>query len=83
MFQAIGTTVRSVTGLETWPQPTTEMFSQFLGSDVRDLDGPAVVLDLNVIRRNCDLMLETTDTLQVSWRAHVKTHSKLEYSIVR
>jgi len=85
MLQALrraSTTASSVTGLEAWPQPTAESFSQFLGADARDLDGPAVILDLNVVRRNCALMLETTDTLKVGWRAHVKTHSKLPHLVI-
>lgn len=58
-----------------WPQPTIESLkAQYIGTDVRDLDGPAVILDLAVLRRNCDLMLKTTDALKVDWRAHVKTH---------
>lgn len=80
MLRRASTTSPSVSGLQSWPQPTKEAFDQFLGSDVRALDGPAVILDLNVLRRNCALMLETTDALQVSWRAHVKTHSKPEDS---
>jgi len=79
MLQALrraSTTTSSGTGMEAWPSASAKTFSQFLGTDVRHLDGPAVILDLNVIRRNCALMLETCDTLKVGWRAHVKTHSK-------
>lgn len=83
MLQALrrsSTTGGSVTSLEQWPQPASELFSQSIGSDIRDLDGPAVILDLAVLKRNCALMLDTTDALHVDWRAHVKTHSKLESS---
>jgi len=60
---------------ESWPQPDRErLCTQYVGTDIKDLDGPAAILDLAVIKRNCEFMLKTVETLQVGWRAHVKTH---------
>jgi hypothetical protein len=87
MFQALrresgGTGIDASLGNLLWPQPTPESLkAQYIGTDIRDLDGPAVVLDLAVLKRNCDLMLKTTEALQVQWRAHVKTHKVSPCSI--
>jgi len=60
---------------ESWPQPDAEKLrAQYVGTDLKDLDGPAAILDLAVMKRNCDFMLKTNEALGVGWRAHVKTH---------
>ena len=60
---------------ESWPQPNAEkLHAQYVGTDIKDLDGPAAILDLAVMKRNCDFMLKTVESLGVGWRAHVKTH---------
>ena len=60
---------------ESWPQPDGERLrTQYVGTDIKDLDGPAAILDLAVMKRNCEFMLKTVESLRVGWRAHVKTH---------
>ena len=60
---------------ESWPQPDGDKLrAQYVGTDIKDLDGPATILDLAIVKRNCKFMLETVEALQVGWRAHVKTH---------
>jgi D-serine deaminase-like pyridoxal phosphate-dependent protein len=60
---------------ESWPQPDADKLrAQYVGTDIKDLDGPAAILDLAVVKRNCDFMLKMLETLGLGWRAHVKTH---------
>ncbi|KAK4553403.1 hypothetical protein LTR86_009460 [Recurvomyces mirabilis] len=47
---------------------------QYVGQTLQNVQAPAAVLDLAVIKRNCRLMLEAVDALGVDFRAHVKTH---------
>ncbi|KAI0178562.1 putative serine dehydratase domain-containing protein [Hypoxylon sp. FL1284] len=58
--------------------PKDFLRAQFVGKDLRDVITPAVVLDLAKIEANCTLMLEATERLQLSWRAHIKTHKTEE-----
>lgn len=60
---------------ESWPQPDGEKLrAKYVGTDIKHLDGPAAILDLAIMKRNCEFMLKMLETLQVGWRAHVKTH---------
>ncbi|KAI1082043.1 putative serine dehydratase domain-containing protein [Whalleya microplaca] len=52
--------------------------AQFVGKSLHQVPTPAVVLDLAKIEANCNLMLEAADRLQLSWRAHIKTHKTEE-----
>ncbi|KAI1761774.1 putative serine dehydratase domain-containing protein [Hypoxylon sp. FL1150] len=52
--------------------------TQFVGKDLGEVITPAVVLDLAKIEANCTLMLEAAERLQLSWRAHIKTHKTEE-----
>lgn len=65
----------SLTGPVQWP-PSPELLlkASLIGKDLREIETPAAVLDVAVLRKNCALMLKTVDTLQVGFRAHVKTH---------
>lgn len=54
--------------------PKDVLRSQFVGKDLGEVITPAVVLDLAKIEANCTLMLEAAERLQLSWRAHIKTH---------
>jgi D-serine ammonia-lyase len=47
---------------------------QFVGKHVHEIQTPAAILDVAVIKRNCARMLGTTQALGVEFRAHVKTH---------
>lgn len=58
-----------------YPSPSDAALTHhYIGRKLKDVQAPAAVLDVAVIRRNCKLMLDTVDKLGVSFRAHVKTH---------
>lgn len=46
----------------------------YLNKPLTELPTPAAILDLALVRRNCDRMLDTCEALGVGFRAHVKTH---------
>lgn len=56
--------------------PKDFLRAQFVGKSLNDASivTPAVVLDVAKIEINCNRMLEASEKLQLSWRAHVKTH---------
>lgn len=54
--------------------PVHLLKERFVGKSIRDVDGPAAVLDRKVLERNCKIMLDAAATLGTSFRAHVKTH---------
>jgi D-serine deaminase-like pyridoxal phosphate-dependent protein len=51
-----------------------ELQKLFVGKNLKDVDGPAAVLDLGKLKNNCNRMLEVVETLGFGWRAHIKTH---------
>jgi D-serine ammonia-lyase len=51
-----------------------ELLKHFVGKSLKDISGPAAVLDLSKLKSNCSRMLEAVDTLKFGWRAHIKTH---------
>ncbi|KAJ5180284.1 hypothetical protein N7492_003494 [Penicillium capsulatum] len=55
-----------------------ELRKHYVGKDVADVPKPAVVLDAAIIRRHCKTMLQTVKTLDVAFRAHVKSHKTTE-----
>jgi len=54
--------------------PVATLRDTFCGKHLRDIDGPAAIIDVAVARRNCAQMRETAERLHVGFRAHVKTH---------
>lgn len=48
--------------------------AEFVGKTLHEVITPAAVLDLAKVEVNCNLMLEAAQRLQLSWRAHIKTH---------
>ena len=48
--------------------------TQFVGKNLNEVITPTAVLDLAKVEANCKLMLEAAQRLQLSWRAHIKTH---------
>jgi D-serine deaminase-like pyridoxal phosphate-dependent protein len=54
--------------------PAAALKAQYIGQRVEDVQAPAAVIDLAVVKRNCALMLNAADSLNVQFRAHVKTH---------
>lgn len=58
-----------------YPTPSSSALKlAYIGQNLNDIQAPAAILDVAVIRRNCKLMLETAEKLNVGFRAHVKTH---------
>lgn len=63
------------THLSLYPNPSHELLRErFLGKSLRDVETPAAVIDLSIVKRNCQKMLDAVDELGFSWRAHIKTH---------
>lgn len=58
-----------------YPVPSQGVLREtFVGKQLEDIDPPAHILDLAVVKRNCQLMLSTIEKLNLAFRAHVKTH---------
>ncbi|KAJ6076232.1 hypothetical protein N7499_008213 [Penicillium canescens] len=55
-----------------------ELQQFYIGKDIKDVPKPAAILDVAIIRRHCETMLQTVKTLNVGFRAHVKTHKTPE-----
>ncbi|CAD6441954.1 c83debc3-2c11-4e90-81bf-4aea25317828 [Sclerotinia trifoliorum] len=55
-----------------------ELVKEYVGKSLHDVPCPAVVLDISKLKRNCTAMLETVESLQCGWRAHIKTHKTTE-----
>ncbi|KAI9888691.1 MAG: hypothetical protein M1814_006501 [Vezdaea aestivalis] len=51
--------------------------SEFVGRQISEIEGPALILDLAILQRNCEAMLSAVTKLGVVFRAHVKTHKVL------
>ncbi|KAG9242515.1 putative serine dehydratase domain-containing protein [Calycina marina] len=51
---------------------------QFIGKSLQDIPVPAAVIDLNKVQMNCSRMLEACKSLDLGWRAHIKTHKTTE-----
>lgn len=61
--------------ISLYPMPSKEeLAKEFVGKSIKDVTGPAAVLDLGKVKNNCSRMLEACDTLGFAWRAHIKTH---------
>jgi D-serine deaminase-like pyridoxal phosphate-dependent protein len=54
--------------------PNAALKAQYIGQRIEDVQAPAAVIDLAVVKRNCALMLKAANALDVQFRAHVKTH---------
>ncbi|KNG83099.1 hypothetical protein ANOM_008061 [Aspergillus nomiae NRRL 13137] len=63
------------------PLPSKDALKQFyLHKTLAEIPKPAAVLDLAIIKRHCNSMLQTIQTLGVGFRAHVKSHKTTELS---
>jgi D-serine ammonia-lyase len=54
--------------------PDAALKAQYIGQRIEDVQAPAAVIDISVVKKNCALMLHATDSLKVQFRAHIKTH---------
>lgn len=59
---------------------STELKAHYNGTKIADLPTPAAILDAAIVRRNCQLMLDTASKLDISFRAHIKTHKTIQGS---
>lgn len=48
--------------------------AKYVGKNLFQVATPSIVLDLAKLEANCNLMLEAAQRLDLSWRAHIKTH---------
>lgn len=55
-----------------------DLLAAYKGATLQDVPVPSAILDIAKLRRNCTLMLEAVKELDVSFRAHVKTHKTTE-----
>jgi len=60
-----------------------ELKQFYIGKDIGDIPKPAVVLDVAIIKKHCERMLQTIRTLNVGFRAHVKTHKVISPELDR
>lgn len=66
-----------------YPAPTSAyLLSQFKGWHIGDLPTPSAIIDYDVLKRNCERMLQATEALGMGFRPHVKTHKVRMYSRV-
>ena len=54
--------------------PKDELVKQFVGKSLHELPTPSAVINVAAIKRNCERMLSACKSLNLGWRAHVKTH---------
>lgn len=64
---------------QTYPLPSRDALTKlYVGQSLSDVGIPAAILDVAKIKKNCTLMLNAVKDLEVSFRAHVKTHKTTE-----
>lgn len=57
------------------PLPSLSSVKEYyIGKSLRDVPAPAVIIDKNVVEKNCNIQLNAAKSLDLSFRAHVKTH---------
>ncbi|KAK2759446.1 hypothetical protein FQN54_002924 [Arachnomyces sp. PD_36] len=55
-----------------------QLREKFVGKNIRDVPTPAAILDVSIVKRNCQRMLDACQAMGFGFRAHVKTHKTLE-----
>ena len=60
------------------PTKEEELSSHFIGTSLKDAPVPSAIVDISKAKRNCAAMLKAVESLDVSFRAHVKTHKTSE-----
>ncbi|KAJ3497964.1 hypothetical protein NLG97_g1492 [Lecanicillium saksenae] len=58
--------------------PREALVAEYVGKSIRDVPTPAAIINVAAVRRNCSRMLEACKSLNLGWRAHVKTHKTVE-----
>src|SRR3990167_6558133 len=59
--------------MSTLPRHLTEL----IGRSVNDVDTPALVIDLDAMKRNLGRMAEFAKKHQIRWRPHAKLHKSV------
>lgn len=58
-----------------FPTPSKQsLVDLYKGKSIGHVPTPAAVMDVAAVRRNCARMLQACKSLDLGWRAHVKTH---------
>ncbi|KAH7230524.1 uncharacterized protein BKA55DRAFT_545222 [Fusarium redolens] len=58
--------------------PIEELRQFYVGKSIHGVPKPAVILDRARVTRHCQSMLKAVNTLDLGFRAHVKTHKTIE-----
>ncbi|KAJ6781409.1 hypothetical protein PWT90_02246 [Aphanocladium album] len=58
--------------------PREALVAEYVGKSIRDVPTPAAIINIAAVRRNCSRMLQACKSLNLGWRAHVKTHKTVE-----
>ena len=59
-----------------------QLKKKYIGTCLQNAPVPSAVLDLAKIESNCTKMLEAVDALGCDWRAHIKTHKVISFSLI-
>lgn len=64
---------------ELYSKPSAEALKkEYVGKTLADIPTPAFVVDRQIVKDNCQRMLDRSKRLNASFRAHVKTHKTVE-----
>ncbi len=66
--------------IREWHEHVKKAYASSLGRPRGDLATPALILDLDLVRRNLQFMAERMKTLQAGLRPHIKVHKCAELS---
>lgn len=67
-----------------FPVPSHEQLKkEFAGKTLHEVSLPSAILDVGILRQNCKKLLDAVNELQVSFRAHVKTHKTSELTTLQ
>jgi len=63
------------THIPLYPLPSKDvLYEKYVGKSLKDVETPAAIIDLSIVKRNCQKMLDAVNELGFGWRAHIKTH---------
>lgn len=58
--------------------PRDDLLKAYVNSSLQDVSVPSAIIDVAKIKENCHAMLNAVKELDVSFRAHIKTHKTTE-----
>ena len=62
--------------------PRELLVDHYVGRKVEEVDAPAAILDVSLIKRHCEAMITATQQLGWAFRAHVKSHKVCRHAII-